>query len=262
MPRPWCRRVSRRTPSPGSTSPVRGTRCRTTPRRRWPWPTSTGSPQTRQAGCWGSRPTIAAAPGAGPTPSVAPSSQVPLIGAQDLSGPEADAAEQACRAALGAQTKQNPGDFRQVLAQRDGNQVIVLLASDSSLVECHALWIAGSPEAESWDVTRVHALPTAAELAELGPSGVSSGLVLGTSMLHVTGLVGQEVTGVVVNTGTQRIRGTVHGREFLAWTSTVDVTIPTAENGGREWIGGYRERLTYELKLKDGSTITGVKSVR
>lgn len=207
-------------------------------------------------------PTIAVAPGAGPTPSVAPSSPLPLIGAQDLSGPEAAAAEQACRTALGARGKQDPRDFHRVLAQRDRDQVIVRLASDSSLAECHAWWLANSPGAESWDVTRVHALPTVAELAELGSSGVTSGLAVGPSALHVTGLVGEDVTGIVVDTGTQRIRGTVHGREFLAWTSAADASIPTAVDGGLESMGEYADRFTYEVTLRDGSTITGVKSVR
>ncbi len=118
------------------------------------------------------------------------------------------------------------------------------------------------PKAQAWNVTRVVAQPTIAELAQVGSSGVISGHSVGTSLLHVSGIVGEDVTGIVVDTGTQRIRSTVHGREFLAWTSAADATIPTAEDGGLEWFGEYAERFTYELTLRDGSTITGVKSVR
>lgn len=212
-------------------------------------------------------PQMAIAPGAGPGVSVAPTPVPPLAGPRALTGADADAAVAACKALILDYEKQDPSEWRKALvqrefhtaaAQRDGDVGWVSLVSEVSVAQCHARWASETP---TWELAGVQALPSADVLVQVGPRELSLEFTIwGTpSYVMVSGLVGADVTGVVLDTGTQRIRGTLVGRQYVAWTASAEGEASTSDSERADELAQLTAGSTFELTFSDGSTALGVR---
>lgn len=194
---------------------------------------------------WLRPPTTALAPGSDPSASTA-----------------TQAAIAACKAEMALWDRYgDPASYRSVFAERRGGVTVVVLQNETKQVDCHTP-AAGTPaEPDSAAMSSVTDLPANDPRWRVGARDAGLDHMLwgpsGTGYLLAAGAVGDEVVGVVLDTGTQRITAAVFDGQVRAWTDDSDFVLPTGDGAGPAF-KSYKAGLTFDLTFTDGTTAVGV----
>lgn len=213
---------------------------------RWLIPVTTVGLVT--AGVLGSQwlrpPTTALAPGSDPSASTA-----------------TQAAIAACKAEMQHWEYGDPAFYRSAFAERRGSVTVVVLQNETLQVDCHTPAATTPAEPDSVAISSVRDLPATDPRWRVGARDAALDHMLwgpsGNGFILAAGAVGAEVTGVVLDTGTQRITAAVFDGQFRAWTDDSDFALPTGDGAGPAF-KAYRAGLTFDLTYTDGTTTVGV----